>query len=38
MWYQGGKAETSGETVERPEHQQHQRYVESDPDHHRLQK
>ncbi len=36
-WHQGGKAETSGETGDRPQHQQHQRYVESNPDHHRLQ-
>ncbi len=35
---QGGKTETSGETGERPQHQQYQRYVAGNPDHHRLQK
>ncbi len=34
---QGGKAETSGETGERPQHQQHQRQVAGDPEDHRLQ-
>ncbi len=29
--------ETSGETGERPQHKQHQRFVAGDPEHHRLQ-
>ncbi len=34
----GSKVETSWETRERPQHQQHQRHVAGDPDHYRLQK
>ncbi len=36
-WPQGGKAETSGETGERLQYQQHQIHVAGDPEHHRLQ-
>lgn len=37
-WHQGGKAETSAETGERSKYQQHQRYVATDSEFHRLQK